>query len=89
MKIRTNIKSGAIDNGVSGNNHNEKMMNNNKGSFENGKRFIKKLRLNKETIRELKQSELRRIGGGDITDTVDCNTRVGCFSRVNCTLFPC
>jgi len=57
MKIRTNIKAGGSLN------HNEKLASDN-NAIEQKKSFGKKLRLSKETIRELKDGDLKRIAGG-------------------------
>jgi hypothetical protein len=75
MKVRTSIKAGAEGSYVGGgthvkvficssDNHNEKLMDNNNNSVEGKKNSIKRLRLNKETIRELKESSLKQIAGG-------------------------
>ena len=56
--VKTDIKAGAISP-----NHNEKLANND-NIVEQKKRFGKKLRLSKETIRELKSTDLKRIAGG-------------------------
>src|SRR5262245_61921350 len=59
MKPRSRIKvSGSVPN------HNETLTNND-GSIEREKSFIKMLIVNKETIRELRGSDLKRVGGGD------------------------
>jgi hypothetical protein len=52
MKIRTNVKAGAI-----ASNHNEKMASNNSNSIELKESMGKKLLLSKETVRELGDSE--------------------------------
>jgi hypothetical protein len=57
MKIRTNVKAGGITY-----NHNEKLTS--KEKSKDLKTLKTKLRLNKETIRELKSSDLRRVAGG-------------------------
>jgi len=65
MKIRTNIKSGK--NGelvVADHNHNEKMASDSNNSIGQKKTLGKKLRLNKETIRDLKDTDLKRVNGG-------------------------
>jgi natural product precursor len=65
MKIRTNVKAGEqCDYITCGRNHNEKLADDNSNSIEQKKRIGKKLRLSKETIRELKDSDLKRIAGG-------------------------
>ena len=58
MKIRTNTK--AEDKHI---NHNEKLVNN-INTIEQKKTLGKKLRLSKETIRELKDSDLKVVAGG-------------------------
>jgi hypothetical protein len=61
MKIRTNVKAGdsALDP-----NHNEKLTSDNNRSIEQKKIIGKKLRLSKETVRELMESDLKRVAGG-------------------------
>ena len=72
MKIRTNIKSGkngelvAADFAVS--NHNEKLAID-INTIEQKKTLGKKLRLTKETIRELKDSDLKAIVGGALNNS--------------------
>jgi hypothetical protein len=61
MKIKSNIKAGGND---GWGNHNEKMASDNKNRFEQKKSFAKKLRLAKETIRELKDGDLKAVAGG-------------------------
>jgi hypothetical protein len=77
MKVRSNINAGG-----SQLNHNEKSMIDEKGSIESGKSFIKKLSLKKETIRELKATDLRRIAGGRMspadTNSDKCDTSDRC-----------
>jgi len=65
MKIRTNVKAGG---GSKGSNHNEKLANND-NSIEQKKTLGKKLRLSKETIRELKDSDLKAIVGGALNNS--------------------
>jgi natural product precursor len=67
MKIRSNVKAGG-----SSYQHNEKLTNDNSSSIEQKKTIGKKLRLSKETIRELKDSDLKRIAGGRYY-TASCN----------------
>jgi hypothetical protein len=59
MIIRTNVKAGGITR-----NHNEKMTIDVNNSIEQKKTIGKKLRLSKETIRELKDSDLKMVAGG-------------------------
>jgi hypothetical protein len=61
MKVNTNVKAGATAITL---NHNEKMADDSSSSIEQKKSIGKKLRLNKETIRELKSAELKLAGGG-------------------------
>jgi hypothetical protein len=67
MKIRTNVKAGGIKI-----NHNEKLASDNNRSFEQKKTIGKKLRLSKETIRELKDSDLKMAAGGVPTTSSTC-----------------
>jgi natural product precursor len=67
MKIRTNVKAGRL-----GGNHNEKLADE-VASIDKKKTIGKKLRLSKETIRELKDSDLKRIAGGGSYYTASCN----------------
>ena len=60
MKIRTNVKDG----GYEVINHNEKMASDSNSSIEQKKTLGKKLRLSKETIRELRDSDLKVVAGG-------------------------
>jgi hypothetical protein len=64
MKIRTNVKAGGIEL-----QHNEKLTSDNNRSIEQKKTVGKKLRLSKETIRELNVGELKTIAGGMFPDT--------------------
>jgi hypothetical protein len=66
MKIRTNVKAGGITY-----NHNEKLTS--KEKSKDLKTPKSKLKLNKETIRELKDSTLKRIIGGAVAITASCN----------------
>ena len=77
MKIRTNIKSGAITA-----NHNEKINGDDNVSMESKKTFVKKLRLNKETIRELKESDLKKVAGGDEAEACP-SIRASCLPTCN------
>ena len=67
MKIRTNVKAGASDGRsyVTGyfNNHNEKLASD-INTIEQKKTLGKKLRLSKETVRELRDSDLKMVAGG-------------------------
>jgi len=65
MKIRTSVKAGGTIN------HNEKLVNNN-NSIEQKKTIGKKLRLSKETIRELRDSDLKVVAGGIATSSPSC-----------------
>ena len=58
MKIRTNVKAGGWHP-----QHNEKLSSAN-NSIEQKKTIVKKLRLSKETIRELRDSDLKVVAGG-------------------------
>ena len=79
MKIKTNIKAGGGD---AWSNHNEKLASDN-NSIEQKKSFGKKLRLSKETIRELKESDLKAIAGG-ITGNVCWYTAQPLHTRCIC-----
>jgi hypothetical protein len=62
MKIRSNVKAGG-----SVPNHNEKLADDNSdnsNSIEQKKSISKKLRLSKETIKILKDGDLKQIAGG-------------------------
>jgi hypothetical protein len=62
MKIRSNVKAGAI-----ATNHNEKLADDNSdnsNSIEQKKSISKKLRLSKETIKILKDGDLKQVAGG-------------------------
>jgi hypothetical protein len=61
LVMRTGIRAGF---GPGGTNHNEKQMSDNNRSIEQKKTTGKKLRLSKETVRELKDGELKTIAGG-------------------------
>jgi hypothetical protein len=63
MIIRTNVKAGATFN------HNEKMTIDNNSSIEQKKRLGKKLRLSKDTIRDLNSTDLQRVYGGMLPET--------------------
>jgi hypothetical protein len=76
MKVRSNIKSGGTSP-----NHNEKTMNDKNSSIEGKKSIIKKLSLKKETIRELKATDLRVVAGGMMspgTNSDKCDTSDVC-----------
>ena len=68
MKVNTNVKAGGIGRG---NNHNEKLASGN-SSIEQKKIVGKKLRLSKETIRELKDGDLRKVAGGMRPESGSC-----------------
>ena len=67
MKIRSNVKSGPI-----ALNHNEKLSSDN-NAIGQKKSIGKKLRLSKETIRELKDGDLKQVAGGGSYYTASCN----------------
>ena len=76
MKIRTNIKAGGTRL-----NHNEKVAGDS-NTVEQKKTIGKKLRLSKETIRELRDTDLKAIAGGAVNNSFSycyasgcCNTR--------------
>ena len=62
MKINTGVKAGGWDLKSTKTNHNEKLESEEKS--RSSKTLKTKLRLNKETIRELKSSDLKRVAGG-------------------------
>ena len=74
--VKTGIKAG----GVQGVNHNEKLADDNSRSIEQKKTIGKKLRLSKETIRELESSELKLAGGAPIPNSMLslCATCLAC-----------
>ena len=87
MKIRTNIKSGKSDNPCPpdgcGGNHNEKLASD-INIIEQKRSFAKKLRLNKETVRILKDSDLETAAGGRRPSEVDtCKTCDTCWLSCN------
>jgi hypothetical protein len=69
MKIRSNVKAGGINL-----QHNEKLANDNSYSIEQKKSIGKKLRLSKETIRILKDSDLKQVAGGVLSDSRNCSS---------------
>ena len=74
MKVHTNVKAGGTSI-----NHNEKMTSNNTNLIEQKKTIGKKLRLSKETIRELRDSDLKVVAGGlpyseSVRHTCTCET---------------
>ena len=71
MRIRANVKGGYMSQ-----QHNEKLADDSSGSIKRKKNLGKKLLLSKETIRELKNSEMRIIAGGALNgrDTQKINT---------------
>jgi hypothetical protein len=75
MKIRSNVKAGGNDL-----NHNEKLASD-INKIEQKKTVGKKLRLSKETIKELKDGELMRIGGGYYIQTAGCTREVICYLK--------
>jgi len=58
MKIRSNVKAGRV-----AGNHNEKQASD-INTIEQKKTFAKKLRLSKETVRILKDGDLKQVAGG-------------------------
>ena len=66
LTVKTNVKAGV---GGTGENHNEKMASDNNNSIEQKKTIGKKLRLSKETIRELRDSDLKAIVGGALNNS--------------------
>ena len=68
MKIKTNVKAGGKDL-----NQNEKLSSADGNSIEQKKSFGKKLRFSKETIRQLKEVDLKRIAGGEAASGLGCN----------------
>jgi hypothetical protein len=61
MKIKANIKAGITPIAL---NHNEKLADDNSRSIEQKKSISKKLRLSKETIKILKDGDLKQVAGG-------------------------
>jgi hypothetical protein len=77
MKIRSNIKAGFSLNFTKiETNHNEKLADDNSRSIEQKKSISKKLRLGKETIRILKDSDLKQIASGEGATTTLVSIRV-------------
>ena len=84
LLVKTGIKAGA-PNGP-GHNHNEKLADDNSHSIEQKKSIGKKLRLSKETIRILKDGDLKAVAGGQrasmitqaTTSTLDVGVGCGC-----------
>jgi len=70
--VKTSIKSGYCPVIDCGSNHNEKLADDT-NVIGQKKSIGKKLRLSKETIRELKDSDLKRIAGGGSYYTASCN----------------
>jgi hypothetical protein len=70
--VKTGVKAGECNSYLCGN-HNEKLADDNSSSIEQKKTLGKKLRLSKETIRELKDGDLKRIAGGGSYYTASCN----------------
>jgi hypothetical protein len=64
MIIRTNVKAGG--HGVQ---HNEKMIIDSNNSIEQKKTLGKKLRLSKDTIRDLNSTDLQRVYGGMLPES--------------------
>jgi hypothetical protein len=81
MKIRSNVKAGASDGRSYVTNHNEKLTIDNSNSIEQKKNVGKRLRLGKETIKILKDGDLKQVAGGaasgyycsDIKSVCYCN----------------
>jgi hypothetical protein len=65
------VKSGVKSGGIVGTNHNEKLADENR-SIEQKKTIGKKLRLSKETIRELRDGDLKAVAGGRPAPTSIC-----------------
>ena len=68
MKIRTNVKASLSLNFTKieyNNNHNEKLASD-INTIEQKKTVGKKLRLNKETVRILKDGDLKQVAGGEV-----------------------
>ena len=66
LPVKSGVKAGGTNP-----NHNEKLADD--GVSIEQKTIGKKLRLSKETIRELKDSDLKRIAGGGSYQTASCN----------------
>jgi len=78
MKVSSNVKAGP----GAGNtylNHNEKIISGIK-TIEEKKSIGKKLRLSKETIRELKDGHLKMVAGGAI-QTAGCTREIICYLK--------
>src|SRR6185369_16928455 len=75
MKVHTNIKAGGIGTSGTRTNHNETLIRNKE---EEKKRLRKKLRLNKETVRELKDSELKTVAGRGFPSLFTCAEKTCC-----------
>ena len=76
MKIRTNVKAGGLDS----QNHNEKLASD-INTIEQKKSIGKKLRLSKETIRELRDSDLKMVAGGGMINSIDVQYSCNCHSE--------
>ena len=70
MKVNSNIKADGLQI-----NHNEKIASDNNRTIEEKKTIGKKLRLSKETIRELTNADLKMVAGG-VPPTTNYNS---CF----------
>jgi hypothetical protein len=77
--VKTGIKAGFNFTKIEYNNHNEKLQSD-INTIEQKKTIGKKLRLSKETIRELKDSDLKQIAGGYIIRTHGCSVQSQCYS---------
>jgi len=84
MKIRANIKAGSLTG-----NHNEKMVSN-INTIEQKKTLGKKLRLSKETLRDLKDTDLKIVRGGmrPNTEHTYCGGN-GCYTNNSCVTCSC
>ena len=77
ITVKSGIKAGFNFTKIEySNNHNEKLAGDNIHSIEQKKTIGKKLRLSKETIRELKDGDLKQVAGGATNSLVTvCNSQ--------------